>query len=84
VAASPPCSQRQRQSEANEDSSVEGASGLGNGGMGVLPVERVLGSGGGPRSKGAEKEAGATGSVSDHGLRLAQGKTTPSAGHAQP
>jgi hypothetical protein len=37
VAASPLCSQRQRQSRANEDSSVEGASDVGNGGMGVLP-----------------------------------------------
>jgi hypothetical protein len=37
VAASPLHSQRQRQSGANEDSSVDGVSDLGNGGMGVLP-----------------------------------------------
>jgi hypothetical protein len=43
VAASPLYSQRQRQSGANEDPSVEGASDLGSGGMGVLPVEKVLG-----------------------------------------
>jgi hypothetical protein len=47
-------------------------------------VERVLGSGGARRPKGRWVDVGATGSVSDHGLRLAHGKTTPNAGHAQP
>lgn len=51
MAASPQRSQRQRQSGANEDSSVEGVSGLGSGGMGVLPVERALGSGATCRSR---------------------------------
>jgi hypothetical protein len=86
VAASPQRSQRQRQSGANEDSSVEGASGLGSGGMGVLPVERALGSGAACRSRDRREKnsTGATGSVSDHDLRLAYGKKTPTAGHAQP
>jgi hypothetical protein len=81
VAASSLYSQRQRQSGANGDSSVEGASGLGNGGMGVLPCGK------GPwyRWRSSTErlggKAGATGSISDHGLRLAPGKTTPNAGH---
>jgi len=83
VAAQQVAAQAPARAAGDGDSSVEGASGLGSSGVGASLVEKVLGAAETSWLRLA-RMGGVTGSVSDQTSRLAQGPTTPGAGHVRP